>query len=47
MIPPYGTAPGNFPEHFCQTDYGEAYKETGGWGMGLSTTGDSDIGGRV
>ena len=43
--PPHGTGPRKLPAQVLQEDNREAYKVTGGWGMGLPTTGDSDGGG--
>ena len=43
----HGTGPGKFPAQGCQADYGKAAEATGGWGMGVPTTRDSNGGGRV
>ena len=45
--PPHGKGPGKFPSQGRQADYGEAAKATGGWGLGVTTTGDSNGGGGV
>ena len=39
---PRGMAPAKLPEKGPQADNGEETKVTGGWGLGVTTAGDSD-----
>ena len=44
--PAHGTGPGKLPAQVCHEDYREVAKATGGWGIGVPTTGDINIRGR-
>ena len=45
--PMHGTGPGKFPAQGCKTKYGETAKVIIEWGLGVSTTGYINVGGRV
>ena len=45
--PPHGTGPGKLPSRGCKMYNRETAEETGGWGLGISTAGGSDVGGRL
>ena len=45
--PPHGQGPGNFTAQGCQADYREADEAIGGWGLGVTNTGESNGGGGV
>ena len=44
--PPHGKGP-IFKSKICQADYGDTSNATGGWELGVTTTGDSNVGGGV